>query len=471
MNESPGFSVNSIEVDAPTQVPDSKTKPVENEDRPNDNKLRIFLSHKQKSATIAETIKEELESYGADRLDIFLSEGISYGEDWSKQIHQELRTADWLFLLYTEPTADYDWCLYEAGFFAARLDRRLICLYSSGLEPPGPLKRWQAVRGIKKDWEKLLKELYGDPPRPGVTPLNPRVANSPQRLSEIAGRIVQVVGRKPSREYYNCFLLVDLNKEQADSLKQTDKIPNEAEVESDARSLRLFDLSERSQGKWTWGDLIRELKGPGQRGWINSLGVSMRQALLSKKFAPALSLFEPRTSDTPYRPVIHRLDRLPSGTERFMITLIEIPTGEDPLPPSDLGRIYILLRMARIFRWGVLAKYSSEINSLRARGAGKREIDVCLEGLDLSIRSLEAEANRLKLYDVEPLIAAFSKQEEKDQILQMFESWGELRQSFNEKRNAKDLVGLLEILKTMRMLNKQFLLLGGKRSIELIERL
>jgi len=57
------------------------------------------------------------------RLSVFAScdaEKLRVGDEWSKKIHSELNRADWLVLLYTTANENWDWCIYEAGYFAGR---------------------------------------------------------------------------------------------------------------------------------------------------------------------------------------------------------------------------------------------------------------------------------------------------------------------------------------------------------------
>ena len=86
------------------------------------NDIRVFVSHKDDDRGIALQIKQLLEQYAPNRLELFISgENITAGEDWQLRIRDELRKSRLLFLLFTEPGRTWDWCLFEAGLFTPLL--------------------------------------------------------------------------------------------------------------------------------------------------------------------------------------------------------------------------------------------------------------------------------------------------------------------------------------------------------------
>ena len=103
--------------------------------------LNIFISHKHEYETAAKTIKGILSKLGGRSVKCFLSEEITPGDDWYKWIGDRLAESNVLLLLFTEPSASWDWCLYEAGLFQSiggNDFRRVICLHSPQSDPPRP---------------------------------------------------------------------------------------------------------------------------------------------------------------------------------------------------------------------------------------------------------------------------------------------------------------------------------------------
>ena len=85
----------------------------------------VFISHKAKDELAAEAIRKALKMRGGNSLEIFVSERIKAGSQWSEEIWKSLKRADWLLLLYTDPSQEWDWCLFEAGFFAGAVENLL----------------------------------------------------------------------------------------------------------------------------------------------------------------------------------------------------------------------------------------------------------------------------------------------------------------------------------------------------------
>src|SRR6058998_3369020 len=99
------------------------------------NELRIFLSHKKgDSERNAQRIAGSLALFGGPNVKVFCSANFEPGEQWEPAICSGLQQAHWLILLYTGPHTEWDWCLFETGFFRALMndeksERRLICLH------------------------------------------------------------------------------------------------------------------------------------------------------------------------------------------------------------------------------------------------------------------------------------------------------------------------------------------------------
>ena len=73
---------------------------------------------------------------------------------------------------------EWDWCLYETGFFAGSHEpsnKRLVCLHRAGVELPGPLQAWEAVTEEHCD---ALDEISRKPAQPGAKPLYARIASN-----------------------------------------------------------------------------------------------------------------------------------------------------------------------------------------------------------------------------------------------------------------------------------------------------
>ncbi|SDX93223.1 FHA domain-containing protein [Allochromatium warmingii] len=76
------------------------------------NVARIFISHSSKDAVfVVEYLKPLLEHAG---MSVWCSSGdLEWGVDWERQLHQELRRADWFIVVLSPDAADSDWVRAE----------------------------------------------------------------------------------------------------------------------------------------------------------------------------------------------------------------------------------------------------------------------------------------------------------------------------------------------------------------------
>ena len=160
-----------------------------------DNIVRVFVSHRHEDSPIAEGLKSLLEPWGAGRLQLFLSEEITPGDDWLEWIHSHLETADLLLFLYTVEDARWDWCLYETGLFEGKGDGKLVVLHPPEIQRPRPLTHLQMIEITSQNVERFITDLYGttfyyEKKSPS---LNPVLAENTARL---AGEMFNLFNRR-----------------------------------------------------------------------------------------------------------------------------------------------------------------------------------------------------------------------------------------------------------------------------------
>src|SRR5262249_14709855 len=121
--------------------------------------VRIFISHKAEDAEAAREIGKQFIAYGQGRLRVFRSEEVPTGAKWRPALFEELARADRLILLYTDPHQEWNWCLYESGFFDGKQfpdsTKRLVVLHDESVVPPDPLTHFQTVRVSRSQRDPL----------------------------------------------------------------------------------------------------------------------------------------------------------------------------------------------------------------------------------------------------------------------------------------------------------------------------
>src|ERR1700694_683687 len=84
-----------------------------------DDVFKVFISHKHEDHALAVEVKKALEGLARPKLiDCFVSgTDITAGMDWRREIRSVLARSHLLVLLFTAPSKNWDWCLYETGLY------------------------------------------------------------------------------------------------------------------------------------------------------------------------------------------------------------------------------------------------------------------------------------------------------------------------------------------------------------------
>lgn len=184
---------------------------------------QIFISHKSRDKAAAIRIRTTLKKYGGNGMDIFVSEQIEPGKEWPSEIWEHLLKADWLLLLYTDESEEWDWCLFDAGFFATKgkgCNEGLVCLHVTEVLPPKPLSLWQTVKVYEPDsMDGFVKKLYAGVNDEVVTSEDTRK----QVGDEIAAAFAKTVRRRTERKYETKCLVLSLSPAQARNLIENRK--------------------------------------------------------------------------------------------------------------------------------------------------------------------------------------------------------------------------------------------------------
>lgn len=288
-----------------------------------DDKFRVFLSHKHEDHDIAVAIRDRLEKLAVGTIDCFVSgEDISAGSDWNRTIKAELARSHLLLLLFTKPSRNWDWCLYEAGLFSrfdAETVHSVVSLYDPRTGPPRPLSSIQGVAADEHHVERLLRRLchatweVSDDWRRGA--LAPDA--SERKLKRYAAQIVQhfAVARDVDRDVHHSCHRVVLDFSQVKG-NVGDQIPEDAVVvkgygATDGFTLSLFGAAKGPE-TLTWHDLLSAVDGHEQL-WRRQLDETFARALHKELFPPVAGMLRAWDPDERrsrlYRPILYRVLR------------------------------------------------------------------------------------------------------------------------------------------------------------------
>lgn len=321
-----------------------------------DDVFTVFISHKHEDHALAVEVKNAMEGLNPKLIDCFVSGvDIQAGMDWRREIRSVLAKSHLLVLLFTAPSKNWDWCLYETGLYT-RFDRSearaVVCLFSPGEAAPSPLADLQ---GVPADVDKIRAFLgrlcrrtweMSDDWRRGA--LAPEIADD--QLEVAAHAIAEAFRRSGSAStYYPCHRLV-LSLSESDDI--TKGIPESARVmvgpnDTSGYTMSLFDLAGGS-GKRTWGDLLRAVDGTGA-AWRRELDSHFLQALNEQLFPPIEGRMRAggtsRGQERVYRPILYSVVRGPTvgpasddagetGRRPRSVTIVLDP---EPLAPHETG--------------------------------------------------------------------------------------------------------------------------------------
>jgi len=285
--------------------------------------FRVFISHKQEDHALAAVVKKAIQSLNKDLIDCFVSGvDITAGRDWRREIRSALARSHILLLLFTAPSKNWDWCLFETGLYT-RFDRSeirsVICLFNPADASPSPLADLQGVPANADKVRALLNSLcrrtweVSDDWRRGA--LAPDITSS--KLEAAARAIADAFGRSGSvSTYYPCHRLV-LSLSESDDIAKG--IPERAQVilgpnGTSGYTMSLFDLAGGSDPR-TWGDLLRSI-GATETLWRRQLDAHFLDALDEKLFSPIEGRMQAggmgRCQGRVYRPILYSIDRGPT---------------------------------------------------------------------------------------------------------------------------------------------------------------
>jgi hypothetical protein len=429
---------------------------------------KVFISHKAKDKTAAEKIRREISLLGSGNLELFVSERIRPGTMWAPQIWDNLKKADWLFLLYTDPSEEWDWCLFEAGFFAGfatEKEGRLVCLHTTDVPPPMPLQGWQSVSITEEDkMENFLKDLY--------TGINQELINSPDKLRGLADRIAEAfsleVRRKLDSIWDTEYVTLSMDKAQLEELDQTGRVPGGAVC--GLKNDESLDIFGHGTEECTMETLEGGLNTNYKEMWLMSLGDTLRAANQKKRPIPRIPSLYASALKKDFHVVLHCVDSYSDGSKEFYLLFVEkMPENQDA-QGRQLRFIGDMLKLGRKFRWQILTKFHRELCVLKRRQHVEKDIEECMERLGWSMDWVIGECQRLGILMPEDVAAAFTDEDVRKTLLNsLVDVWPGLFNAARESIADSDIDKAVEALAGMLKANKEYMIHAAGRYQELLK--
>jgi hypothetical protein len=401
------------------------------------NEYRVFISHKKFDEASAKAIRDQLAQFSGD-LQFFISgDSIHAGEDWHARLRSELRDSDLLLLLFTEPTREWDWCLYEVGLFTdleSEVDEPVVCIYPPDAEPPSPIGSLQGVPGELESTANFVRSFIKTT---DITkrerPLN---ANITEEQIGAAAEVICAQFEAKVQPYYTCHrVLLDLPGDLGDG----ESIPLDARIlEATEGTMALFG---RLGGTKTWGELVESHVEEGAR-WLDELNQVFSDACAGRLSSTTTNTFRAYDRAHIFRPELYRVDR--KGRRPTSAVVMFTP---EVAPARVGGPLFNRLRIAE--------RYKSEVfKRLRAS-------DHDLSGHDMTalrdaFALIRDEAKTFDVFDEETLRVNFSDDVVYEELLSIGREWGETAQTLDGRLEEDDSVGFRRCLLELETLNNRY---------------
>lgn len=430
------------------------------------NVARIFISHKKEDSVIAKTLRDILKKFDSENmLEFYLSEEIPGGEEWYEWIRKNIRASNLLILIYTDPTRNWDWCLFEAGLFDD-LDgichRRITCLHSSKTAPPGPLAKFQSFAATHERIKEFVTQfLIGSEMLNLNRPVAKWLESFPDQLKNTINDICLLIDREAHRTRHYCkYLFIEVDEPEQSIT--SDAIPSTARVRSDNRSLDIFKKDYRDG--LTWGEVEAKAAQIEDQRWMSELANAMKQVADGDIPDPIHAVFPSLLGDKTYRPILYRADRMVGGSIEYKILFHEDVTWRLKGVPNRIGTLLTLLVMATRFKYEVIDFF---LNAYK-KSNGERLDDGVFVGAYQSILNITSESKSRGNIDREALIYLFRDQE-KTEVRNMLDQWTGMRDDLMQGLQQRDADTVKAYLENLAKANHAFINFGTKRYLEILE--
>ena len=425
--------------------------------------FNIFISHKHEDVSSARTVKKILERYGGNRLQVLFSDEILGGDNWFEWIRSKLNESQLLLLLFTDPSKTWDWCLYEAGMFTGLENnhrRRVVCIHNPDNPPPDPLKHLQAYPVKEEKLSQFIRQLFGECTLTQFEePLNRNICEQPEEVERAAKELVAALERQPSCPpvYFGEHLVLHIENPRTIT---EDTIPPDATVEGDEGGFRLFG---KMAGQWKWGDLEAAARKTVDQRWLRELANAIYLASRGTAFEPVQATFSAYPGGEVYRPILHRMERHANGSIDFKILFeSDVSWNLKDIPPAVAVALTAQVMAVR-FRYEVLQKYDSRLDSI--------EIDETNEGIFKDIREaiekIEEEAKSRGILKKDLLASVFDG--DRVRVCEIFDDWYDVKGKLFEACEKKDAAETRHLIQQLLEYNTEFIPMAANNYYKLVE--
>ncbi len=427
------------------------------------DQLKIFLSHKLRSRDAAQKIAAALAAFAGDRVLVFCSANYPPGINWEQEIRSALDQSSWLILLYDIPEDNQDWCMFETGYFRARMGndseaKRIVCLHDPDNQipnhVPNPITMFNPVPATKDAVGTLFRSIYVDPPWAIKPDLDAEL------LTTMITRVVNAVRNRPVPQWTITIsprFIVNIRREASEELR-VGRIPADSLFEGEAGWEPVFAKTV-STLSWPWQDLVTGLSDT--EAWSYQLARMMWEALKFKRVEyPSIALAV-RTAGGKglgiYRFTLTRFEEGAGDCHRFTFIAVPIITPFDASDNSDETMLYHVFNIAWSYRSRIIQKHLTRLSALSNEDR-PREMAQAVRELKDDLRALAADTQVRGLDQQNNPFPAFAENDRAEAQRLGKQLWPVLKKKLYglvEEENPH-VPGLMEILREVVPINRFF---------------
>jgi hypothetical protein len=283
----------------------------------------------------------------------------------------------------------------------------------------------------------------------------------PKELESAAIEISKLIDRKPIvSTWYTRYIIIQVKDPET---IQQDRIPPDAEVETNEKTLELFNRKEGIIGEWK--ELEEKARLGEDQRWLDELAMAMKSVSKGDIPEPMQALFHPVRGTVMYRPILYRVDKLADGSIKFKVLFCEDVSWQIQEAPANQRSLITSLLMATRFRYELLKKYLDHDGELIMR---EPKDEVCQEICQV-ILSIEAEASSRGLLDKQSLVEIFESVEDQQAVSKMLDEWYNIRGQLLDDLKEFKCDSTKQQLNKLADMNSQFLLIALQRFQEVLQ--
>jgi TIR domain len=436
----------------------------------------VFFSHKVNDEGVTRSLIKLLSRH-TENVRFSISEQITRGSPWRKSIAQQLTDAKFLVLVFTDPHANWGWCLYESGFFDAlsqvsKPSSRIWCLHHAATSPPSPLADLQSIPAKTQDVEQWLRELFKE-----TEQTKSEFIDDIPTLAEEICRLFSV-DQKPL--YSQRFVKIKANS----ALISPDDLHGDAVVEGDNQLMsEVFGTFNQKTNWHAVKEHFRTFRNSSDVNITTLKEISNAIYCVAKHaiVRPIQGIVFVAQGPKRYRPILSTAKQVTEDEIECDIMFVEEAGGHLQNIPKSSEALLTAIRMATRIRWEIVRPFAPNVRCLARADARQLRVD-----LQTCLNNVFLEAGFRGNFSTTDLLNAFDDSD-KDKLLDIVEKWNDTypkiwrgigftdtRETFGEAPDGpmtpQDVLLLRAALQELEILNRDFLSMAVARGQLLIQR-